>query len=133
MTKHHTGTKASCDAVQAAANRLMGYPKTVTKGLKQDKDEAKLAANARLITGQEEFVERFVGEVEMPTYAKVRRHPTYSQFAYPITADLEIAYLDAGALALSVEDDELLFDAVDGAKDLPESWDPKEAKEIDRG
>jgi hypothetical protein len=102
MTKHFIGTQAQCEDVQAAVDLALGYPKTVTKGLVQDKAPG-LAADALMLTGQEEFVERFVPEVVMPTYAKVRKHPKRDEYAYPVSGVTDQAVLDE-------------------AVDLPEDW-----------
>ena len=127
--KYTVGTKAHCEAVQAAADKLMGYPKTATKHAVIAKDEEQLAADAKLLTGCEEFVERFTAAVTMPTFAEVRRHPTYSQFAYPIPEDLQDEYLEMTGDQLTTEEDKLLFDAIDGAKELPPSWEADQTLE----
>lgn len=122
MTKHYIGTKAACEAVQTAADKLLGYPKTVTDGLVQDKEPEQLAADALLLTGQDEFVERFVAEVQMPTYAKVRKHPAKDEHAYPIDEKLD----KASTASLGSTDKAALDDAKAAAAELPQDWQAAE-------
>jgi hypothetical protein len=131
MTKHTVGTKAHCDSVSAAANKLMGYPKQAKGGAVFTGDAEQVAADAYLLTGQEEFVPVPGPDVEMPTYAQVRKHPVRNEYAYPVTEAIEDAYLTGGAAPLTLAEDELLFDALDYAEELPADWDPDDQGDDD--
>lgn len=121
--RYTVGTKTHCEAVQAAADKLMGYPRLAKGGAAFTGDAVKVAADALLLTGQADFVPRPGPDVSLPHYAGVRRHPTYSNFAFPITQDFEDKYVQDSGDGLSLDEDELLFDAIDGAQELPPSWD----------
>lgn len=127
MTKHHIGTEQSCQEIATAADKLLGYPRDVTEGLRQYVDELKLAANAFLLTGQKDFVEVFVDRVAMPTYAKPRKHPSKKLWAYPVTAKLASELQSMSAADKLTPDELLTLDlAEDGAEELGKDWDPED-------
>jgi len=116
--KYTIGTKTHCEAVQAAADKLLGYPRTA-KAPKPKPATKKLQADAYLLTGQEEFEPRKGPDVTMATYAEVRRHPKREEYAYPITADIE----KASTASLGAGDKQAIDDAKASAVTLSEDWE----------
>jgi hypothetical protein len=122
--KYTTGTKTHCEAVQAAADKLLGYPKTAKGGAAFSGDAAKVAADALLLTGQKEFVPVPGPDVEMPTYAKPRKHPTTDEHAYPITGDMLEALEDQDKRARCSLMELIKLDTAKAtAAELTEDWD----------
>jgi|ETNvirnome_2_300_1030623.scaffolds.fasta_scaffold17103_2 hypothetical protein len=97
MMMHHVGTKAFCEALQRAADKILGYPRP-----------------GRRIGGG-----RHAEGGTTATAADVRRHPTREQWAYQVTGEL------IAALALPGVSDALRAHPLRRlrAEVLPDDWE----------
>ena len=126
--KYTVGTKFHCESVKAAADKLLGYPRTV-KAPKPKPATEKMKADAYLLTGQEDFEVQQGPDVTMITFAEVRKHPKQELWAYPIAADLSTELAKPSASDKLTVGELLTLDvAEDAAAELDETWDDDEPK-----
>ena len=110
--KHYIGTKAECEAVQAATDKALGYPK-----------QGRHSGGGRHTPISDEPG----GEGWTMTHGRLRKHPTKDEHAYPIDDEVE----KAKTASLTTAEKQVVDDAKSAAKELPDDWEPKDAKKVE--